>query len=132
MKRIILGGAALLLALTAAAYDSMKFTTTDGKNYDLYAKGLVVAVDGGTLSITNAKGESLQLQAADLAYMQFAVSAGVGNLPTLSDGAVTLHDLGGTPAGTYENLEAARAALPEGIYIVTDKNGNTSKILIAK
>lgn len=132
MKQVIPLLMLLLATLSARAgdYKSLVFQTSDNATTAVDLSSLVITVSGGKLVITNTAGtQSFTL--TDLSKMFFSTATtGIKGVPT--DGVsqtLAVYDLQGRSMGSFKSVEAARAALRQGVYVV--KQGNkTYKIAV--
>lgn len=130
MKRFLMSAALMLPMLMALAQTPLQLVieTADGAKHTFEARSLVMSVEGSNLSVSCAAGKSL-LDLQQLAGMYFTTD---GEAPVSIEGvsagfvsgAVSVHTVGGVPAGSYGSLAEALGALAPGVYVVS--NGSQS------
>lgn len=77
--------------------------------------------------------ETLTLSLNDLATMEFSdTEVGISSIPTNDSGEVTITGINGITLGKYASLQEAAAGLSQGVYVVTSKTGETTKLIIRK
>lgn len=130
MRHAIITGL-LLSALTAQAsdYKTLVFQTTSGTTaVDL--SSLVITVSDGKLVATNMSGtETFTL--TDLSKMYFSTeTSGIEKLESDSNtSSLLVYDLSGRKVGGYASLDAAKASLKHGVYVIK-QNSKTFKIVV--
>lgn len=132
MKQVIPLLMLLLSVLSARAgdYKSLVFQTYGNATTSVDLSSLVITVSGGKLVVTNTAGtQSFTL--TDLSKMYFSTATtGIKGVST-DDANQTLavYDLQGRSMGSFKSIEAAKAALRQGVYVI--KQGNkTYKIAV--
>ena len=132
----------LLLSLLTIAWVSVKavtpykyleFKTTENTSIVVEAEGLEIEINDGVLSLSNASGQKMNIDASTLVSMQFTdSSAAIDNITVDSDSKVQVYKLDGTVVGTFTNVSNAINTLVPGIYILKSTEGQTVKIMIGK
>lgn len=118
-------------AMTAQAYDYpyLTFQKTDGTVQSVAVDDLTIAVSDGQLVATNADG-SQTFTLTELSKMYFSTTdaAAIEDV-TASEAAVEVYTVQGVSKGAFSSMEAARATLQRGVYII--KQGvSTFKIAV--
>lgn len=132
MKQAILFLTLLLFTVAARAgdYKSLVFQTADGTtSVDL--SELVITVADGKLVAANASG-TVTIDASTLTKMYFSTdeATGIESVTTTGEGAkLDVYDLQGRKVGSYDNLQSARQALRQGMYVIR-QDGRTFKIAV--
>ena len=123
-----------ILALTTAHADDypyLTFETQDGTTQSVAVSGLTLTIADGNLVAANGT-QTLTLALSDLTKMYFASEATsidelTSKLP--ADGVAEVFTLAGVSLGQYDSLQAVRAALQQGVYIIK-VNGQTLKVMV--
>ncbi|MBR6828942.1 MAG: hypothetical protein IKM76_12485 [Prevotella sp.] len=114
------------LAVHADTYPYMTFITADGTKTSLPAAGLSLAISGSNLVATDGS-TSKTFNLTDLSSMHFSAASessvtGIDAVGATATGEkVSVFTLNGVRMGTYDSVEAARNALPAGVYIIGKK-----------
>lgn len=115
-----------------AEFPAMVFKTADGKEYGLDVAGLNIAFVEGRMVATNST-ESLTLPLEQLTEMQFGEKTTFFADATADvEGQFSVVNLNGVVMGTFESLDAAKAKLPAGVYVVKANSGQISKLVIRR
>ena len=132
MKTLLLSGLMLLGSLTAFAdFNGMEFKYADGKSEVLSLKNLTITVNGDKLTVSNAEGVNLSMNATNLASIKFVENQTSGiEKVSLGNSTVKAYDLNGVFVGEYNSLNEARSALRGGIYVLRNNNGETIKLVV--
>ncbi len=128
MKKVILFTLLLTVGLLAKAadYPYLTFTSSDGTKVSLSVSSLELTVSGSNLVATNGSS-SKTFALSELSNMFFSATdessvTGISTVDaTTTDGAVKVFTLNGVLMGTYDSVEAAKSALPAGIYVIGKK-----------
>lgn len=124
----------VILTLTTAYADDYPYLTfekQDGTTQSVAVSGLTLTIADGNLIAANGT-ETLTLALSDLTKMFFASEAtGIDELTAKlpSDGAAEVFTLTGVSLGQYDSMQAVRAALQQGVYIIK-VNGQTLKVMV--
>lgn len=134
MKKLFIS--ALLIAggwtASSAQYPSMMFTTIDGEVHLAPVEDLRITFVDGDL-VASSANRTLSIPLDKLMSMQFSEEeASIDRIVINSDAPVEVYDLSGVCYGTFVSAEAMRAELQEGIYVVKQADGATSKIFLKK
>lgn len=134
MNRLIVCGAALLMALSVSAtYRSMEFKVSDGTSYHVDIEGLIITTSGENLVATNAAGEKLELPLSTVLSMQFAETpSAISEVSASVNGPVTVYTTGGAAVGHFLSVQEAWNTLKSGFYLMKDNKGQTIKIVVGK
>lgn len=114
------------LAVHADTYPYLTFITADGTKTSLPASGLSLVISGSNLVATDGS-TSKTFTLTDLSSMHFSTSSessvtGIDAVGASATGEkVSVFTLNGVRMGTYDSVEAARNALPAGVYIIGKK-----------
>ena len=114
------------LAAHADTYAYLTFITSDGTKTSLPASGLSLAISGSNLVATNGS-TSKTFTLTDLSTMHFSEAnesstTGIDAIGATTSGEkVSVFTLNGVRMGTYDSIEAAKSALPAGVYIIGKK-----------
>lgn len=133
MRKLLISGILALASVPMwAEYNSISFNFSDGKVENFSSEGLLIKVDNGILNVSNSKGENLSVDASQLKSMQFNISeAGIATLPDLET-AVKVYSAEGIYMGEYSNIDSARLALPEGVYVLKSDKGQIIKMIVKR
>ena len=115
--------------LGAQTYDSLTFQTSDGALHSIKASELVITFSDGQMKAT-AGSESLSLSLTELTKMYFSDTNGI-DMAEISGSKepVSVYGTDGRLVGTYQDMDAARASLKRGAYVL--KTGDkTVKIAV--
>lgn len=119
MKKLL----SLFVLLTCAAGVSadgfawLTFRLADGSETSLSVENLSFSITNGQLIATNAAG-STTFVLSSLNEMHFSDEAtSIARVATESESPIRLFSTEGIALGEYANLQAARQAVPRGIYI---------------
>ena len=114
-------------------YKYLEFKTTDNTSIVVEAEGLEIEINDGVLSLSNASGQKMNIDASTLVSMQFKDnSAAIDNITVDPDSKVQVYKLDGTVVGTFTNVSNAIDTLAPGVYILKSTEGQTVKIMIGK
>ena len=122
MRKFILLAAALVMSLSAMAYDYpyLALESSDGTLRTVEIEGLSLAIENGQLILTNPDS-NVVLPLSDLNKMYFSTTttsiSGVTDKGTIS-GEVEVFDLKGVAMGKYVSLNEAVASLTHGTYLI--------------
>lgn len=114
------------LAVHADTYPYLTFITADGTKTSLPASGLSLAISGSNLVATDGS-TSKTFTLTELSSMHFSAASessvtGIDAVGASATGEkVSVFTLNGVRMGTYDSVEAARNALPAGVYIIGKK-----------
>ena len=109
---------------TAMAYEYpfLTFQSNDGSSKTVSVESLSITVSNGQL-VTNADGtESFAL--TDLSKMYFSENGGstvIANVDTGND-HVDVFTISGMHLGTFQTVDAAKASLKPGLYVMKSNN----------
>ena len=115
--------------LGAQTYDYLTFQTSDGALHSIKASELVITFSDGQMKAT-AGSESLSLSLNELTKMYFSDTNGI-DMAEISGSKepVSVYGTDGRLVGTYQDMDAARASLKRGAYVL--KTGDkTVKIAV--
>ena len=136
MKKLLLLSLLTIVWMPAKAvtpYKYMEFKTTENTTVVVEAEGLEIEINDGLLSLSNASGQKMNIDASTLVSMQFTdTSAVIDNITVDSDSKVQVYKLDGTVLGTFKNVSNAINTLAPGVYILKSTEGQTVKIMIGK
>ena len=137
MKKLLLLFSFLTMAWMSVSavtpYKYLEFKTTENTSVVVEAEGLEIEIKDGVLSLSNASGQKMNIDASTLVSMQFTNSAAViDNITVDSDSKVQVYKLDGTVVGTFTNVSNAINTLEPGVYILKSTEGQTVKIMIGK
>ena len=110
---------------TAMAYEYpfLTFQSNDGSSKTVSVESLSITVSNGQLVVTNADGtESFAL--TDLSKMYFSENGGstvIANVDTGND-HVDVFTISGMHLGTFQTVDAAKASLKPGLYVMKSNN----------
>lgn len=117
----------------AGRYNSLEFTSNTGETYTVATEDLEILVEGDNLSFNNT---DLTIPLTSLVSMEFGDfdidTTEVESISVNQEGAVTVYNLNGTSAGTFNSYTEALAALRPGLYVIKDANGNSLKVNVEK
>ena len=114
-------------------YKYLEFKTTENTSVVVEAEGLEIEINDGVLSLSNASGQKMNIDASTLVSMQFTdSSAAIDNITVDSDSKVQVYKLDGTVLGTFINVSDAINTLAPGVYVLKSTEGQTVKIMIGK
>lgn len=132
MKKLLLLVFAAAVVSGAHAYDYpfLTFRAADGSLRSVSVESLTLTVSDGSLVVRNADGET-SFQLTDLDAMFFTSETTGITLASSSGqpGEVDVVSVTGVSVGKFASAEAAKAALPGGVYIINE-NGETRKMII--
>ena len=137
MKKLLLLFSFLIIAWMSVSavtpYKYLEFKTTENTSVVVEAEGLEIEINDGVLSLSNASGQKMNIDASTLVSMQFTdSSAAIDNISVDSDSKVQVYKLDGTVVGTFTNVSNAIDTLAPGVYILKSTEGQTVKIMIGK
>ncbi len=133
-KKLLTIVSALAIATTAMAddYAYLTFKKSDGTLVSVKSNSLMMSIKDGKLTAFNAS-EHIDLTLTDLASMYFSTNneaTGIDDIPAAdAKGKLEAFSTQGVSYGTFDNIEALKKALPEGIYIIKS-NGKTYKTAV--
>lgn len=133
-KKLLTIVSALAIATTAMAddYPYLTFKKSDGTLVSVKSNSLMMSIKNGKLSVYGAS-DHIELTVADLASMYFSTTdetTGIEDIPAAdTKGKLEAFSTLGVSYGTFEDIEALKKALPEGIYIIKS-NGKTYKTAV--
>ena len=117
----------------AGRYSSLKFTSNSGETYTVATNNLEILVNGENLTFSNT---DLTIPLYSLVSMEFT---DYGDSPAEIDfitfdgnGAITVYNINGASAGTFNSYTEALRSLEQGVYVIKDANGNSLKISVGK
>ena len=114
-------------------YKYLEFKTTENTSVVVEAEGLEIEINDDVLSLSNASGQKMNIDASTLVSMQFTdSSAAIDNITFDSDSNVRVYKLDGTIVGTFTNVSNTINTLDHGVYILKSTEGQTVKIMIGK
>lgn len=117
----------------AGRYSFLKFTSDSGETYCVATNNLEILVDGANLAFSNT---DLIIPLTSLVSMEFTdyddSSAEIGNVTFDGKGVVTVYNINGVSAGSFDSYTEAIASLTQGVYVIKDANGNSLKISVGK
>ncbi len=134
MKKHSLFLLAMIWVTTAFAdsytYPYLTFETSDGSKQSVSVESLVLTVSDNQLVATNSSG-TVNFSLSELSLMSFTSSPAtyISDTESAEESAVEVFALSGLSLGRFANLQAARATLQNGIYIIKSKNV-TQKIAV--
>ena len=115
--------------LGAQTYDYLTFQTSDGALHSIKTSGLVITFSDGQMKAT-AGSENLSLSLTELTKMYFSDTNGVDMAEmTGSKEPVVVYGADGRQLGSYQDMDAARASLKRGAYVLKT-GGKTVKIAV--
>lgn len=120
-----------LLAAHAESYPYLTFRKADGTLQSVGVESLEMTFQNGKLTYTNSTGTGT-LTLAELAAMYFSstdATAITALTADSNDGKVEAFSMQGVSYGTFASLQAMKASVPTGMYIVKT-NGKTQKIAV--
>ena len=136
MKKLLLLSLLIIAWMSVKAvspYKYLEFKTTENTWVVVEAEGLEIKINDGVLSLSNASGQKMNIDASTLVSMQFTdSSAAIDNITVDSDSKVRVYKLDGTVLGTFTNVSNAINTLEPGVYILKSTEGQTVKIMIGK
>ena len=136
MRKLLLLSLLTIAWMSAKAvtpYKYMEFKTTENTSLVVEAEGLEIEINDGVVSLSNASGQKMNIDASTLVSMQFTDnSASISNITVDSDSKVQVYKLDGTVVGIFSNVSNAIYTLSPGIYILKSTEGQTVKIMIEK
>ena len=104
--------------LGAQTYDYLTFQTSDGALHSIKASGLVITFSDGQMKAT-AGSESLSLSLTELTKMYFSDTNGIDMAEIAgSKEPVSVYGTDGRLVGNYQDMDAARASLKRGAYVL--------------
>ncbi|MCR5180748.1 MAG: hypothetical protein K6C30_05980 [Bacteroidaceae bacterium] len=111
-------------------YPYLTFETSDGSQQSVSVESLVLTVSGSQLVATNSSG-TVNFTLAELSQMSFTSTPAthISETEGAEESAVEVFTLSGLSLGKFANLQAARATLQNGIYVIKSKNV-TQKIAV--
>ncbi len=120
LKSLFLGFVLATTPIVAMAgeYDSLIFEFTDGSTVKLPAENLQLSVGKSALEATSSQ-TSASIPLAKLSKFYFGQDA--TSLPiTVIDAveAIEVYTIAGVSVGHYESVEALRASVPAGVYVL--------------
>ena len=116
----------------AGRYTSLKFTSNSGDVYTVATDNLEILINGENLTFNNT---NLIIPLTSLVSMEFSDFGSTAEIDIVTfDGTnvVTVYNINGTIAGSFDSYAVALASLGQGVYVVKDANGNTLKISVEK
>ena len=137
MKKLLLLFSFLTMAWMSVSavtpYKYLEFKTTEDTSVVVEAEGLEIEINDGVLSLSNASGQKMNIDASTLVSMQFTdSSAAIDNITVDADSKAQAYKLDGTVLGTFTNVSDAINTLMPGVYILKSTVGQTVKIMIGK
>ena len=136
MRKLLLLSLLTIAWMSAKAvtpYKYMEFKTIENTSFVVEAEGLEIEINDGVVSLSNASGQKMNIDASTLVSMQFTDSlAAIDNITVDSDSKVQVYKLDGTVVGTFTNVSNAIDTLAPGVYILKLTEGQTVKIMIGK
>lgn len=113
----------------ASGYRWMTFTLADNSQLTVAADNLHIDYSGSHLKLTSPTVNET-LPASSIKSMRFTdTSSNAVEIPSVKAAeSVTLYSPNGVKAGEFKNCDAARAALPSGVYIIRQES-KTIKII---
>lgn len=129
LKKAFVAAAMMLpFATFASDYPWLLFTMTDNTEIAVASDNLDISYQDGSLVLTSPT-VSQTFETDLVRSMQFRKEwSGVDRISEAAPGRVDMVTLSGTPAGTFESVDEARATLPSGIYIATGEKGSIKVI----
>lgn len=125
MRKVLTVIMVLVGIATAMAYEYpfLTFQSNDGSSKTVSVESLSITVSNGQLVVTNADGtESFAL--TDLSKMYFSENGGstvIANVDTGND-HVDVFTISGMHLGTFQTVDAAKASLKPGLYVMKSNN----------
>ena len=117
----------------AGRYTTLKFTSDSGETYTVTTNNLEILVNEANLTFSNT---DLTIPLASLVSMEFTdyddSPASVDTFDSNPVGAVTVYNLNGMLIGSFESFSEALGSLGQGVFVITDANGNSLKISVVK
>ena len=114
-------------------YKYLEFKTTENTSVVVEAEGLEIGINDGVLSLSNASGQKMNIDASTLVSMQLTDSpAAIDNITVDLDSKVQVYKLDGTVFGSFTNVSNAIDTLAPGVYVLKSTVGQTVKIMIGK
>ena len=136
MRKLLLLSLLTIAWMSAKAvtpYKYMEFKTTENTSFVVEVEGLEIEINDGVVSLSNASGQKMNIDASTLVSMQFTDnSASIFNITDDSASKVQVYKLDGTVVGIFSNVSNAIYTLSPGIYILKSTEGQTVKIMIEK
>lgn len=133
-KKLLTIVSALAIAATATAddYEYLTIRKTDGSVVSLKSANLMMSFENGKFTAISASVNT-SISLTDLASMYFSSTdeaTGIEDIPVAdAKGKLEAFSTQGISYGTFDNIEALKKALPEGIYIIKS-NGKTYKTAV--
>lgn len=132
MKKLLLLAVLAAFAMAARAdFDRLVFRTVAGEEMYVGLTDLSITFADGNMHATSAEA-SVTAPVASLASMEFGNGAVDGIKDAAAETGVTVYTADGICRGSYTSAEAARQALPAGMYIIKSDHGPAAKMLINK
>lgn len=134
MKKLLIT-LALMMALATAAeaddYPYLAFQTADGTVKAVSVTSLKLTFEGGQLVATNGDG-SYAFPLTDLSKMFFTTEPTAIDSPNASPAGkdIEIFSLTGVSLGKFDSVQAAKAQLEDGIYVV--KSGSEIRKMLKK
>ena len=118
------------ISLHAADYAYLVLTNTSGTNTVVCLTDIEISLSDNELQITNSEG-TVDFVLTELVSMQFSEDGTLSAIENVlrADAPVDVYSVNGKKLGTYQNLNAAAAALNKGMYIITDGK-NSQKMIV--
>ena len=128
MKKLIitLAMSCMLLTLSATDYKFLTLESVDGSLRSVSAIGLTLTFSDGNL----VASDGTVIPLSNLSKMYFTETSGISETTTIKSGYISVYSLTGMSMGTFSSTSAMTSALPAGIYIIKDQEGNTRKTTI--
>ena len=132
MRKVLTLTLVLVGIATSMAYEYpfLTFQSTDGTTKSMSVESLDITVSNGQLAVTNADGTQT-FTLTDLSKMYFSENGGstdIANVDTGND-HVDVFTISGMHLGTFQTIDAAKASLKPGLYVMKSKN-KTLKITV--
>ena len=121
-------------ATFAVGFNTLKFTYDSGKTYSVDTDDLELIIEGENLSFNNT---DFTIPLSSLLSMEFidhydapaAVDALSFDCP---QGRISVYNLKGTFAGSFDSFSQALNSLGEGVFVIKGSNGETLKVNVGK
>lgn len=130
MRTLLFSGLLLTaLSVRASDYKSLVFQGNSGTTA-VDISSLVITVSEGKLVASNASGTQT-FTITDLTKMYFSSDAtGIGRVDNGTPAsALVAYDISGRKMGSYDSIDAAKAQLKQGVYVIKQDN-KTFKIVV--
>ena len=129
LKLLVMTAASMLsIATVAAEYPWLTFTLSDDTEVSVAADNLSINYAGGELQLMSTTVNQT-LPVSQIKSMQFTTTmSGIEDQVAGRCDNFELYTTAGTMAGQFTSIEAARAVLPSGIYVVKNESG-TFKVI---